>query len=107
MTPGGLLADRHAGAAVTTARGPIEILGLLRRQQFAVRIVQLANEAASRLFVGGRRGKRVDVLLPHDRHDLIEQHGVRANGRFLEQEAARDDRDDEKRRDRRGAKSRH
>ena len=46
-----LLLEQHADAAVASADAAIELVVLLRREQLAVRIVQLAHEAVRRLLV--------------------------------------------------------
>ena len=93
-----LLFEQHSHAAISSADGPIELVVLLWREQLAVRIVQLADEAMRRLLVDVRALQRVDVPVRHDREHLIEQPGRGVRRRLLEEEPASDDRDQEQRR---------
>ena len=62
-----LLLEQHPDAAVPAADAAVELLVLLRREQLAVRIVQLAHESVRRLLEDLGALQRIDVLVRDDR----------------------------------------
>ena len=102
-----LIGEEHSGAAIASTGRSLERLGFLGGKELAVWIVQLFHQTARRLLVARADRDRIDVLISHQRHDLVEQGGVGPRRRFLQEESAGDDGDDEQRSRGRGAKTWH
>ena len=102
-----LLLEQHARAAITAVGAPIERVALLRREQLAVRIVELAHHAPRRLLEDLVVLERIDVARLDQRAHLIEEVSTRARRGLLEEKATGNDRNQEQRRDRRCSHSGH
>jgi hypothetical protein len=87
-----LLLEQHPDAAVPTADAAVELGVLLRRQEFAVRVVELAHESVRRLLEDRPALQRVDVAVGDERDHLIEQPRRRRGRPPLQEEAAGDQR---------------
>src|SRR5687767_2820764 len=88
------LGDLHSDAGVASIGLRVERRKLLRRQQNAVRIVQLANQSARGLLVQRRLVNGIDEAARDDVEHLIEQAGTLLGALLLEHETTRNERDE-------------
>ena len=102
-----LLLEEHPDATVAATHVAIELRILLRRQQLAIWIVQLADEPLGRLLEHVRTRERIDIAVRHDGEHLIEQSRCSADRGVLEQEAPGDHRNEQNQRNGRGTWTKH
>ena len=82
--------DRHANATVKATGGLVEHLQILRRVQLRVRIFQLCDESARRLFVQRADRHRVNEALVDNADDLLEEPHAVLRCPFLHHKTAHD-----------------
>ena len=102
-----IFGDEHSEPAVAAAGLALELLHVFRREQLAVRIVQLLDESARRFLEHVRSWNRVDITLADERHHLLEEQAATALRATLKQEAASDHGDAEGADERDGSGARH
>src|SRR5580698_3625690 len=100
--PGANVFDHHADAAVAPAGPAREFRIAPRREQLAVGVIELAHEPLRGLLVQRARAQGVDEAVVHQRQHLIEDAGAIRIGARPQDKSAREQRDQDQRRDRDG-----
>ena len=103
-----LVLDQHPQSTVPSTGTGVELLYFLRREQLAVRIVQLANEAMRGFLEQLVVGERVDIPIRHELEHLLEEQRPFGSRFRLEKESTGDHwKCDQRAQEREPAKSGH